>query len=175
MEYGIGERFAGVTLSSIILGAFSIVFFSKITPLLPFKPIIPALELLLVATPLFFVFTYSYDAVLGGYAGFVYSGIKEAGMAWLLGTPFRPMDIIIFTLAFFIFSLGIAFSRETSLEKARIGGVAILSVFITFIFSSFILTIYTTQFASQAPAGELPFQLPGKEAVKSILFFFFPS
>jgi hypothetical protein len=150
------EKLIYTVLASFSMAILFSIFYSYIYIRIPVPiEIMIITEIFTLGLPFYFILLESEDSVLGLLGGFVYIAIKEFLMAVLKQTPICFPTFIIFPIAFFIYSFGIAFSREQSWKEAKMSILAVFVLFLTFISSAFILIIYNNVFLRQIQCIEL--------------------
>jgi len=129
-------------LASISM-AFIFSFYSLfIDPYISSKGLSLIIEFLIFSSPFFFIFTSVYDGFIGLFSGITYMSFKHIILNLLSISEFCPIPIIIFGIAFSIFSVSIGFQKEASMKSARISGAGIAVTLLGFIFSSLMLIAY---------------------------------
>jgi len=143
----IGDRLALSLLSSIAM-SFLFSFYSiYVDPLITPKGLSLIVEFLLFSLPFFFIFTSVYDGFIGLFSGITYMSFKHIILNFLSVGEFCPIPIIIFGIAFSIFSFSIGFQKEASMKSARISGAGIAVTLLGFIISSLMLIVYNYSYS----------------------------
>jgi len=150
------EKLLFTFISSISMAILFSVFYSYIYARIPVPmEIMVITEIFIFSLPFYFFLLEATDSVLGLLGGFIYIALKEFLMAMLKQSPICFLSFIIFPIAFFIYSLGISFSRDQSLKEAKMSILAVFVLFLTFISSVFILIVYNNVFLQQTQCTEL--------------------
>jgi len=159
------DKFIVSLFIALFLGVFSSIFFqiAKLPQLL-----IPMIELLLLATPFFFLYTYSTDAVFGFVSASTYKITQGIILYYSFAQSFSLFSILLFSIAFFFFILAVAFQREQTLKNVSLSLLGVVAIIFTFFFSSFLLITYEYYFEPTLSI-KLP-KLP--EPVEQIFEFF---
>lgn len=105
-------------------------------------PFMTMLEVFVLGLPFYFFLVELTDSILGLFSGFIYVVLKEFLVAFFKTNLICPLSFLIFPIAFFIYCLGISFSREQSLKEAKMSLLATFILFLAFISSCFMLIIY---------------------------------
>jgi hypothetical protein len=150
------EKLIYTLLFSISMAILFSIFYSYIyiKILVPMEMML-IIEVFLLSVPFYFILLYSEDSVLGLLGGLVYIAIKEFLMAMLKQSLICFSSFIIFPIAFFIYSFGIAFSREQSWKEAKMSILATFVLFLCFVSSIFMLIVYNEVFLKQVQCIEL--------------------
>ena len=150
------EKLIYTVLASFSMAILFSIFYSYIYIRIPVPiEIMIITELFTLGLPFYFILLESEDSVLGLLGGFVYIVIKEFLMAVLKQTPICFPSFLVFPIAFFIYSLGIGFSRESSWKEAKMSILSVFVLFLTFVFAVFMLIVYNNVFLSQIQCTEL--------------------
>ena len=131
--------------SAISLSLFISLIYIYIIPSFGIKLpdyVLIVIELIVFSVPFYFFLLNSEDSIIGFISAFIYYFLKSFIMNIVLFSPICFIDIFIFSIAFFIYSLAIAFHRETSLKNAKMSLLGAMGILLAFTIASFILIVY---------------------------------
>lgn len=104
------------------------------------------IELLSLSFIHFFILLNIEDGVIGFFSGLTYSLTKDLIISFIKMEEICLLNALIFSLAFFIISLAIAFQREQSLKNVRFSLLGATLILLSFSIASFLLIVYSRSF-----------------------------
>jgi len=150
----------GIISSLVIALVFSvseIYFFAHLEIGLQFYLI---LQLFSLSVPFYFFLINMEDSVIGLFSGMVYYSTKGMLLSFVKTEPFCVFDVLVFSIAFFIYCLAISFHREQSLKNVRFSLIGMFGILLAFSVSVMMTTFYFSTFSGMLcfyPQKYLPF------------------
>ena len=135
-------------ISSFSFSLFFSLFYIFIFPALPIEipeKILIVFELLTFSLPFYFFLLNTEDSIIGFISSFIYYFLKSIVLNLCTYSPICFFDIFIFSIAFFIYALAIAFHKENSLKNAKMSLLGSMAILLAFTIASFILIVYSEQ------------------------------